>query len=245
MDSILFSISSYSVYSFSLLVVLSFLWGSFVFYKKAIESHFEEVVILDIVVFSAIWSIIFGRLIFFFVNYSVFKDHISRILFLKDYPGFSEWGLVSGMLLGLFLIIRKMKLKYIDLLDLMSLGLLGGLPIFYAGLSLFQFSLKNLIFAIVLGVLFVFFWKAEDDYRTYAWYRNKKTHAKSGFIAGMGGVVFGLKGVISQIIGGLNLFNLFCSIGLIVGGLVLVYIRSGRTIKEDLKIFLKYGRKKQ
>ena len=244
MEATLFKVNSFAVYSFSLLVVLSFLWGSFIFYKKAIESHFEEIAILDIIVFVAFWSFVSGRMLYVLMNLAIFKDHWTRLFFLKDYPGISQWGLVVGILLGLFLAVRKLKVKYVDLLDMCVLGLLGGLPIYFSGLCFIQFKWFYLAVAIVMAFIFLFFWKAENDYRTYGWYRNKKTHAKSGFIAGSGIVVFGLLNLISQVWLGRQLIEMVLGGFLIVGGSVLVYIRSGRTVKEDIKIISNYGRKK-
>ena len=114
MDQLLFKVNSFGVYSFSFLAVIAFLWGSFVFYKKAIESHFDELPVLDTVVFVGFWSFIWGRLTYFLFNLDIFKDHWIRILFLKDYPGLNHWGVIIGILFGLFLTIRYLKVKYID-----------------------------------------------------------------------------------------------------------------------------------
>lgn len=240
----LFRVNSYVVYSFSLLTVVSFLWGSFVFYKKAIESHFEEFPVLDTIVFVAFWSFIWGRLVFFLTNWGIFKDHWSRIFFLKDYPGISHWGLVIGIFFGLFLSLRYLKVKYVDWLDLVMLGLIGALPVFFAGLALILFKWFYLVMAVVLALAFGFFWKAENEYRTYSWYRYKKTQAKSGFLSGSGMIVFGLVTIIDQLFSSKTVLEMAIGACLIVAGIVLVYIRSGRTVKEDIKLISNYGRKK-
>ena len=244
MDEMLFKVNSFAVYSFSLLVVFSFLWGSFIFYKKAIESHFEELPVLDTIVFIGFWSFIWGRVFFFLLNLAVFKDHWIRIFFLKDYPGLNHWGLIAGLLFGLFLSLKNLKTKYVDWLDLVMLGMLGGLPVYFAGLCLVSFTWYNLALAVLLSIAFGFFWKAENDYRTYSWYRYKKTQAKTGFLSGSGLVVFGIVNILVQIFGNWSLIEVLLDISLIVAGIVLVYIRSGRTVKEDIKIVSKYGRKK-
>lgn len=243
MDEMLFKVNSFAVYSFSLLVVFSFLWGSFVFYKKAIESHFEELPVLDTVVFIGFWSFIWGRVLFFIFNYGIFRDHWVRVFFLKDYPGISHWGLIIGLLFGLYLSLKNIKAKYVDWLDLIMLGVIGGLPIYFAGLTMISFSWFNLVMSVVLAIAFGFFWKAEGEYRTYSWYRYKRTQARSGFLSGSGMIVFGLVMLIVQLFGAKSLVEILLSVSLIVAGIVLVYIRSGRTIKEDIKIVSKYGRK--
>ncbi|HAI22331.1 TPA: hypothetical protein DCL92_00845, partial [Candidatus Collierbacteria bacterium] len=76
------------------------------------------------------------------------------------------------------------------------------------------------------------------------WYRNNKTSARSGFVAGFSISWWGLLFLAEKIMTG----NYFWTVGLwsgmlFVGGLVLVYIRSGRTITEDLKNILKNGKR--
>ena len=240
----IFKVNSFAIYSFSLLVVMSFLWGSFIYYKKAIESHFEEIPVLDSLVFIGFWSFVWGRIIFMFMNLSVFKDHWLRVFFLKDYPGLSHWGLIVGLLLGLYLATKDIKAKYMDWLDLVMLGFLGGLPIYFVGLSFISFKWHFLVASLVLAFIFSFAWKAENEYRTYSWYRYKKTQAKSGFLSGFGIIVFGLVNLLSQFWGQKSVVDIIFGSILIVTGIVLVYIRSGRTLREDIKIISKYGRKK-
>lgn len=245
MDEMIFKVNSFAIYSLSLIVVASFLWGSFVFYKKAIESHFEELPVLDAVVFIAFWSFISGRMLFFFMNMSMFKDHWTRIFFLKDYPGLSQWGIIVGIFFGLYLALKNLKAKYIDWLDLVILGLLGGLPIYFACLGLVDFNWYNLVIAIVLAFVFGFLWRAENDYRTYSWYRYKRTQARTGFLSGAGLVVFGVLNLVLLVFSKPSLVETLLGSISIVAGVMIVYIRSGRTIKEDIKIIANYGRKKQ
>lgn len=239
----LFRLNSYAVYSFSLVVVISFLWGAFVFYKKAIESHFDDISVLDAVVYIAFWGFILGRLAFALLNWNEFSGRLSRIFFLKDFPGLSQWGMLAGLLVGLWFLAKRIKAKYIDWLDLVALGFSATLPVFFAGLCLIQFNWIYLGTAIVLSLLFGYFWKAEDEYRTYSWYRNKRTQAKTGYISGAVLSLYGLLNLIFFVIFKGKLIDVLLSVFLIVAGIVLVYIRSGRTLKEDIKNISKYGRK--
>lgn len=245
MENTLIRFDSLVIYSFSLVMVLAYLWGSFVFYKKALEARFEETLVLDAIVMSAFWSVILGRILFVLFNYSGFDGHLMRIFFLKDYPGLSLWGVLLGIALANWILVKGFKLKFIDWFDLMILGLVGGLPVFLAGLTILVFKWQYLVMAVVAALVFGFFWKAEDEYRMYSWYRGKKTHAKSGLISGFGLVFFGLVGIVMEAMGSRTLREILMNSFLIVGGLVMVYIRSGRMLSEDIKtIKNKYGRKK-
>ncbi|KKT53775.1 MAG: hypothetical protein UW48_C0024G0006 [Microgenomates group bacterium GW2011_GWC1_44_23] len=103
MNEAVLRVSNIYIYGFGLLAVLSFLWGSFVFYKKSQESHFEDFHILDSVVMSAFWAFIVGRLAFVALNMATFWNHFPRILLLSNYPGIDRWGVILGIALGVFI----------------------------------------------------------------------------------------------------------------------------------------------
>ena len=152
--------------------------------------------------------------------------------------------MLLGVFVGLFLLTKRIKAKYVDWLDLVMLGFSASLPLFFSGLCLIKFSWIYLGIAVVSALLFVYFWMAENNYRTYGWYRNKRTQAKTGFIAGSVILTYGLLNVMLSIITKGSLIDISLSSILIVTGMVLVYIRSGRTVKEDIKNISNYGRKR-
>ncbi|MFZ3069424.1 MAG: prolipoprotein diacylglyceryl transferase family protein [Microgenomates group bacterium] len=244
MNEAIIRINNIPVYGFGLLAVIAYLWGSFVFFKKANESHFENRTILDSVVLSAFWGFIVGRIVFAILNMGMFGDHLSRLFLLTNYPGLDRFGVILGIALGLWLCLRKIKVKFMDWFDLTVLGISAGTAIFLAGLAILAFMWQYIVLALVYLIVFIYFWNVEERYRTFAWYRNNKTSARSGFVAGFSISLWGLLFLVEKILTG----NYSWTVGLwsgilFVGGLVLVYIRSGRTITEDLKNILKNGKK--
>ncbi|KKT40136.1 hypothetical protein A3K29_04520 [Candidatus Collierbacteria bacterium RIFOXYB2_FULL_46_14] len=244
MNDAIYRIGDIAIYGFGLLATLSFLWGSFVFYKKAVESHLEEFHILDGVVMSAFWAFIVGRLTFVILNLPTFWGHFSRVFLFSNYPGIDRWGVMAGVYLGVFLTVRRYKAKAMDWFDFVSLGILSGVAIFHAGLSLLTYSWQYGVLGVIYLVIFGVGWDAELKYRTYSWYKSNKTSAKSGLITGFslsaGGVLYLVERLMFR---GFDLTVCLWSTFLFVGGMVLVYIRSGRTASEDIKIILKHGRK--
>jgi len=244
MDEAAIRVSGYYVYSFGLLTAVAFLWGSFVFYKKAVESHFEDFHILDTVVMSAFWAFITGRVVFALLHWSEFWNHLSRVLMLTNYPGLDRWGAIGGVGLGVLFSIRRIKGRFWDWFDLASLGILSGGAVFMAGLYLLTHTMEYLGLAVVYLLLFIFFWQVEDRYRTYEWYRGKRTSSRSGLISGFSLAFWGLSFVVEKwLFHNQDSWSLIWGLGLLVGGGVLVYIRSGRTATEDIKNILKHGRK--
>jgi len=246
MDGAILKIDTVTIYGYSLVLALSFLWGSFVAYKKATEAHFDDLEILDAVVLSGFWAFVLGRLTFALLNWGTFWGNWQRLLFLKNYPGLDHWGLLLGIVVGIYIITRKSKQKFFDWFDYAMLGLVGGMGVYFAGLSFKGLSLITIGGALVSLGMFAFLWKAEKEYRTYDWYKNKKTQSKSGFIAGVALSFYGLTHVVLWFFtAGRANWTILVNIALFVGGWVLVYSRSGRSLKDDLKFMKIYGRKKE
>lgn len=238
-------IGGISIYGFGLLLIFAYLWGSFVYYKKSKESHFDEFLVLDTVVVAAFWALLVGRLLFSIFNFNVFWNHFGRVFFLTTYPGIDRWGAIFGICFGVFLSVRKSKTKFFDWYDFVSLGITAGMAVVFGGLSILGLSWKYLIEAIYLTLGFSILWRLEGSYRTISWYRNRKTSAKSGFI---GGFILSLWGSVNWLElllnWKMNWWVFLWGFVLFVGGVVLVYIRSGRTAAEDIKIILRHAKHK-
>lgn len=244
MNEAILRINNIPIYGFGLLSVFAFLWGSYVFFKKANESHFNDKMILDSVVLSAFWGFIVGRLFFTITNIGMFWNHWSRIFLLTNYPGLDRFGVVAGVALGLWLCIRKNKEKYIDWFDFMALGIVSGTSIFLAGLSVIAFVWQYVVLTFLFLAVFIFLWNVEDRYRTFGWYRNNKTSARSGFITGFSVSVVGLLYLAEKLLTESYVFTVGVWSGLLfVGGLLIVYIRSGRVFSDDIKTIFKHGKK--
>lgn len=244
MNDTIIRIGNFSMYGFGLLATFAFLWGSFAFYKKAVQSHFEEMHILDGVVVGAFWAFIVGRLSYVVLNYQIFWNHLPRIFLFSNFPGIDRWGVLLGLFLGVFWTVRRVKGKVIDWFDLVALGVSAGQSVFFAGLSLISLTWQYALVSFLFLLFFCWLWGVEERYRTFAWYKANKTSAKSGFILGFSLAVWGMIYFLEHVlVKGVGFWQTGWSASLFVGGLVLVYIRSGRTVTEDIKSIFKHGRK--
>jgi len=126
----------------------------------------------------------------------------------------------------------------------MCLGLSSGIAVFSAGLAILTLMWQFTVVAALYLLVFIYFWNIEGKYRTFEWYRNNKTSAKSGFITGFSLSWWGLLFLVENILmASLTWQIALWSGALFVGGLVLVYIRSGRTVADDIKIILNHGKR--
>lgn len=238
------NISSVSIYILGLVTVFCFLWGAFLFYKKAVESHLEEEMIFDSVVLSAFWAFIVGRASFVLTHLPSFWGHPMRVFLLVNFPGVERWGVVGGLALGLGLMIRKKKGKYLDIYDLATLGYTGATAFFWVGINFIRFYWQNLALALLNFVFFVVFWRVEKTYRLFVWYRGSKSSAKSGLVTGFGLSALAVSFLVEKIIFGFFDFGVGLWVVLLfITGLVIVYIRSSRLLTDDIK-FLKLWNKK-
>lgn len=236
MNDVLLSVEGVSIYTLSAFIFLAYLWSSFVFYKKAIEYNESEETVFNAVLLMGALSFIFARLGFVVTKLDWFTGHWIRVLFVKEYPGMVGWGVFLGVAVGVLIMVRNLKKKLFNWLDLVVLGLSAGIPIVYAAkgfLSADQvvggMMAIETIKGLLLALWFFFLWWAEREYRTFEWYRFRKTQAKTGFVTGVFVFGFGL----------INLITDWPYIILVVVGALVVYIRSERKFKKDLGLLIK------
>ena len=157
----------------------------------------------------------------------------------------SGWGVVVGVLVAVIFLVRKTKKDLYKLLDLASLGLSAGIPIVYAAKGALEIEpmILGLISAelakgLLLALWFFFLWWAEGEYRTFEWYRFRKTQARTGFVTGVFMFGFGLINLLVELLINRNaLWPVY--VGIVVVGLLVVYIRSERRVKKDLELLIK------
>lgn len=246
MQSVLLTIQGASVYTLSAFVFLAFLWSAFVFYKKSVEYHENEDVIFNAILLMGILSFVFARGWYVASNLSWFVGHWIRVFFMKEYPGMSGWGVVVGVLVAVLFLVRKTKKDLYKLLDLASLGLSAGIPIVFAAkgalvtesVVVFGLFSAELAKGLLLALWFFFLWWAEGEYRTFEWYRFRKTQARTGFVTGVFMFGFGLINLLVELLIHRNhLWSVY--LGIVVVGVLVVYIRSERRVKKDFELLLK------
>lgn len=245
MNSILLKVGQFSVYTLSFFVVLAFLWFGFVIYKKGSEYHYRDESLFDLTILAGVLAWVLARLGFVVTHWGVFSENWLRVILLSTYPGYSFFGLLVGVILADLLLSHQGELKTYEGLDLLALGLAAAGPIWQLGLVFsghisFVWRLpKELLLALVFLLFFVWLLRLEREYRTFLWYRYRRTQAKSGFIFGAYLFLLGLVTVAASLV------PKFISADLISGGLymlsggIFIYWRSGRVLSHDVKSLIK------
>ncbi len=163
---------------------LGFFFGSFVIWKKGKEEHYEETQLLDGMLLTSLLSLLGARLGFVM---SQWPEKI-KFLDLVANPGFSwQAALITG-LISLVFYCQKQKWDFFKVADFVVFGLVLGLILVFLGRFVSIFNSKDwrsfiLLAQVLMFMVFYFLLLYFDkNYRTFAWYKNKRGEAAPGFL---------------------------------------------------------------
>ncbi|MBI2010557.1 MAG: prolipoprotein diacylglyceryl transferase [Candidatus Chisholmbacteria bacterium] len=261
MYPVLFSLGPIIVSTYGVFLVMAFLVGAFVVWKKGREEHFEEEDLFDATLLATFWGLVGARLVYVLLHLSEFGINPVRILGLTRFPGLSFFGALFGGVVAVVLYGRAKKWDVFETLDLFTLGMVAGQVVGLLGAFLngTGFGIRtNLPWAVsfpgvegsrhptqlyaagLLVVVFLFLNKVFAEYRTYEWYKGSANTAASGLTFFSYLTLWGLISLGAGFLTpssfywlGLPLLT-FASGPMILWGIFGAYIRSGRTIEGDL-----------
>lgn len=136
-----------------ILYIASLLGGLFIFYKlvkddiKLISLKITENTIFDIFLFTTLFSIVGGRLMYVISHPGAFALTPLNFILIPYYPGFSLVGAVALAFGSLFLLLKKKRIMKLRIFDLATLSML---PIFIIG---FLGKLEAFVFIILSAFL--------------------------------------------------------------------------------------------
>ena len=134
MSPIIFSAGPVTIYSFGFLLAVGVFIKSFVIWRRLRDLGFKEEKILDFLILSLFFGLIFSRLIFIFENWSSFGFHLSRWFLFVRFPGFSVPGWLLGMLLALWRFVKREKWDFWRVIDEVTFGFLPFLILVQLGI---------------------------------------------------------------------------------------------------------------
>ncbi len=238
----LFSLGPIMVSPLTLLIPLAFVLASYALWHELREDYPEEEII-SLTIYLSLVFLVGARLLHIFSHLGEFKFSLLSWLLIGHYPGFS---FIGGFLACLGLLIFWSKKKNWDFWQLVEIVvpawfLVTGL----VGVGLFLTS-GEIIFlgeALLAIILLPFSRFLRKKYRTFVWYKS----GKLGFVSCLSVSLFMLGKLLLEIIYRDSLYwDCLFLIGIAVACLVLIYQRSDRELKEDLrKIFPKQKEKKK
>lgn len=252
----LFQWGPFQLKTLTLFVIVALVVTAFTFWRKCREEHYSEEEIFDGFLLSGVFGFIGARVVFVLLNLGQWGLTPLKWFDLANYPGLTFTG---GMVVAAWYLRRfaqKKRWDVFEVLDYWVTAVVTGLTIFSVGLFFdgsFFGTATNLPWGIVFPGVFdrhhplQLYWaafyvllawyltKVEYRYRTYNWYRAGRNTAQTGFLTSTALIFWGLfqlcmlpVSVPSIVIMGWNMDPILAGISL-VGGMVLLFIRSGRS----------------
>lgn len=235
MQPVLFTIGPLIISPFGFFAALAFILGSYFLWKKLREDYPEEE-ILTLTIFLGAGAIFGARIFYYLSHWYLVGFSVWKIFDFFGFPGYSFFGAVLGALLVLIFYSKKKNWDpWVTLDEFVKIFFLSssliGFGSFLSSGEIFGFA-----FTLLSIICFLIFLYLSFNYRRFVWYKS----GKPGFA-------------------GLTSFAIFVFIYLVLalflksgifweeaGFLVLalyalgiVYYRSGRNLKDDLKIINK------
>lgn len=122
MGIILGSFNDISVYWYGLIMSIAILLGIAITIKNnSGRINFET--LLDLCIVALLTSLVTGRLVFVLNNFVLYKKDLWDILYLWQ-GGFSIYGAMLGVLISTYCYCKMKKIKYLELADILTPGLM-------------------------------------------------------------------------------------------------------------------------
>ncbi len=166
--------------SLGVLIVLGFFFGSFMIWKRGKEENFEEEKIMDSILWVSLFSFLVSRTWYIIFHWTGAGANFLSWFDFVGKPGFAWTGAVVGGVLALIIFCQKQKWDFFRVGDFSSFGL--ALALVLVDLGRFLDGSGQFYEPIVLLIVFRLLYYFDRNFRTYAWYKNKRGEAAPGFL---------------------------------------------------------------
>jgi len=256
------NIGSFRLQSLTLLAILALFFTAFIFWRKGKEEHYDTAELFDAFLLSGFFGVIIGRLAFVLFHWEVFSQDWPLIFNIVKSPGNEPLLALSAAAIYLYLLAKKHKWDPFEVLDFWVTAISLGMVFVYFGFFLagtYAGQLTTVPWGIVIPgtfekshpvqlyfmlfylFLFNYLLRVEYKYRTFDWYRYGKKTAQSGFLLAMFLILAGLfyltmnmLSLPGMVVQG-KVLDPFIYILVSLIGLILLFYRSGRSLKSNKK----------
>lgn len=121
----MFTVGGFSVYWYGFIISVGLILAVVYGYYECKRVGFDTDDFFNILIISLPISIIFARLYYVAFNFSLYKDNLVSVLYIRN-GGLAVYGGIIGAILVIFLYCRKKGMKIGTVLDILAIGLLIG-----------------------------------------------------------------------------------------------------------------------
>lgn len=125
MDRVFVSIGPFTIYWYSVLILIAVLIGYQIVLRYCKKIGFQISTIIDMLLYLIIWAIVGARVYYVIFNFSAFQDNLLGIFMIWK-GGLAIYGAIIGAVIYICYYCYKHKLNFIQVLDIFSLPLLLG-----------------------------------------------------------------------------------------------------------------------
>ncbi|PWU23083.1 hypothetical protein C5B42_04125 [Candidatus Cerribacteria bacterium 'Amazon FNV 2010 28 9'] len=223
--------------------------------KLSHERVGQEEKVFDTLLEATVLSVVVARLAFIFIQFSIFHFSFDKWIDIVQFPGSLEGVGLCVLCISFVRLLGETWRDRVEITDYVSISLalflflhsLGnGINALFLNIGAvvtggsthlsFLGSLILFMFSIVYLGLYLFLNKIEKEYRTFMWYRSSRRSAQTGFVVACFFIGYGLIGFLLGwftpsvvTFAGIN-FDPLLKLLVMVGGVVVLYVRSGRTL---------------
>lgn len=243
----LVTVGPLTISSFGLFLSFSFLYATFLVWRLARAWDLNEEKVLDLLVLTFLGGFLASRVYFVIVNLEFFSLDPVKALLITKYPGLSLWGGLLGGLGILTIFAKRLKLDFLQILDITSVGLIGGLIL--GSLGCFLGSCDVGIESSFLGVNQVGFIGKRFPVQLFEalslililkhiWYKATHFH-RSGQVASISLIFLGMNKLVWENLKSYTGEGYIFSVLLLVSGIYLYYFVTKRNFLKDLKLLVR------
>ncbi len=128
MHPILFSIGSFNIYSYGVMLALAFIAGTLFAQKRAQKAGVDRNKILDLILYLLISGVVGARVLFIVINWQYYKDNFADIIKVWEGGLVFYGGLILALTAGIYY-LRKNKLPILKAADILGPSVAMGVAI--------------------------------------------------------------------------------------------------------------------
>lgn len=227
---VLFSVGPITISTFGVFIALTFVLASYLLWRSLKEDYPEEEIINYTILLTLV-ALLGGRILYSLAHFSDFGFSLGKWVLLTRFPGMSLAGaLLGGVIFSLYW-TKKNGWDFWVLADNVMIAFFSALVLGGLGAWLSDGSMQTLLgtfwaILVLFGSLFL-----TQNFRKFIWYKS----GKPGFVACTSTIVYflGLAGLDFWFRNDLY-WNITGGLAIFVLGLIFLYRRSGRILKEDI-----------
>ena len=213
-----------------LVFIVSSILALFLYYRTGRHELVDDEILFDSSIIGLIGALVGGRITDFALRPDFYGFSLSKLFFFNVYGGFDWYGAILGLVVAIFLLLRKRNINFWFILDLISVPLVfAAILVSIANYLIFN-SRVALIYAVVLLIIFWTLKRLAKIKRNYGFFFSTVLILVSLLNISM----FRLVEAKYKVFGKAE-YNLLLPIFVLIVSTLLFYLLSARKFKDDLK----------